>query len=176
VFFNTAEALDPDQDTNGAVDVYEWRSGGTAGCESPRGCQSLLSSGQSREASYFAAASPGGGDVFLITRERLLRGDGDSNFDLYDARVGGGFPEPEPAPSPCVGDACLLAPVAPPSGPSVASATLAGPGNLKQRKRQKGKQGKRCRAGKARGQRKCAKKNSKQTKRQRAVRNGGVGR
>ena len=46
-----------------------------------------------------------GADVFFETADRLVGQDTDSNLDIYDARVGGGFPAPV-APASCSGEAC----------------------------------------------------------------------
>ena len=66
-------------------------------------------------------ASPDGSDVFFVTRERLLGWDNDASYDLYDARVGGGFPEPAPEPDPCQGDSCRRSPPLPQAPAPVAS-------------------------------------------------------
>jgi hypothetical protein len=98
VFFDTGERL-VGGDVNGSVlDVYEYDPGS-------RSVQ-LVSSGHSPDNSYFVDASPDGRDVFFLTRERLVGWDVDQNDDLYDARLGGGFPEPAGVPGPCVGNAC----------------------------------------------------------------------
>jgi hypothetical protein len=96
-FFTTPEALVP-EDVNGRLDAYEYdvRSGRVQ----------LLSSGTDQANSYFLDASASGNDVFFATRERLVGWDDNQAYDIYDARVGGGFPEPvTPAPG-CGGDAC----------------------------------------------------------------------
>jgi hypothetical protein len=46
-----------------------------------------------------------GQDVFIATTEQLVGQDTDTNGDIYDARMGGGFPAPVTAPG-CTGDAC----------------------------------------------------------------------
>jgi hypothetical protein len=97
VFFSTRDALVP-QDVNGVVDTYQ--------CDARTGAVSLVSTGQGPDGAWFVDASASGDDVFLATRARLVGTDRDALVDLYDARVGGGFPEPEPAPSPCQGDEC----------------------------------------------------------------------
>jgi hypothetical protein len=89
VFFETSEALLPQQDINGLRDVYEYE-GGTL---------HLISGGTSSAPSYFLDATPNGSDVFFATTQKLLPRDTESTYNIYDARVGGGFPEP-PAPAP----------------------------------------------------------------------------
>jgi hypothetical protein len=120
VFFTTTDALVP-QDTNGVADAYEF--------DSTTGTVHLLSSGTSPYPSYFMDSSADGHDAFFITRQRLVGWDNDQALDLYDARVGGGLPDPPPAPVPCVGDGCRTSPSAPPAGPGGGSATFSGPGN-----------------------------------------------
>lgn len=105
VFFSTRAAL-VRADSNGKVDAYEWEAQGTGGCVRPTGCISLLSSGTDTADAYFMDASANGDDAFFLTRQQLAGWDRDQNYDLYDARVGGGFPEPAPAAPACSGDAC----------------------------------------------------------------------
>jgi hypothetical protein len=120
VFFNTRSALVP-QDTNGQVDVYVY--------DVPSGSVRLLSTGQSNTGSYFAEATPDGSDVFITTRQQLVRMDIDRNADLYDVRVGGGIAaQDEPPPFQCVGDSCL-SPINPPNDPTPSSSSFDGKGN-----------------------------------------------
>lgn len=100
VFFDSADALLP-QDTNGKVDVYVWQDGRI----------DLLSTGKSSFPTTFYNASADGNNAFFLTREALVGQDGDTNVDLYNARVNGGFPEPRVL-IPCRGDECQ----GPPSG------------------------------------------------------------
>ena len=57
----------------------------------------LLSSGTSPDPSFYLDNDESGENVFFTTRAGLVKGDTDESFDVYDARVGGGFPEPAPA-------------------------------------------------------------------------------
>ena len=98
VFFDSPDPLVP-QDTNGTYDVYEYNV-------KTHEVQ-LLSSGRAGAPSYFAEATPSGGDVFFVTEQRLLGLDADSQADLYDARIGGGIAsQDEVAPAQCAGEAC----------------------------------------------------------------------
>lgn len=107
VFFDTEEAL-VENDVNNTTDVYEWeKSGaGTCGSASPTfrasssGCLYLISTGTSSAESYFGDASANGNDVFFFTYQSLVGQDQDSNSDLYDARVEGGFQAQNPASPP----------------------------------------------------------------------------
>lgn len=118
LFFETADSLVPG-DTNGQQDVYEYENG------SPH----LISSGTSPVPSSFLDASANGDDVFFETQAQLVPQDVDESFDIYDARVGGGFPAPA-SPAPCAGAACQGALPAPSVFATPASSTFAGAGNL----------------------------------------------
>ncbi len=123
-FFSTAQRLVP-EDTNGTVDAYVF--------DSELGEPRLLSSGEDSWPSFFLDASASGTDAFIVTREALSGWDLDSTFDLYDARIGGGFPEPPPPPPGCVGDACQPPPLSL-NDPTPASAGFQGPGDPSARK------------------------------------------
>jgi sugar lactone lactonase YvrE len=148
LFFSSRAAL-VRGDTNGKIDAYEWEAQGSGGCQRAVGCISLLSSGTSPDDSYFMDAGSEGNDVFILTRQRLVGWDVDQAYDLYDARVGGGFPQPPTVPAPCGGESCRPA-SAPPASPAAASAVFAGPANPKL-----------CRKGAVRRHGKCVKKPGK---------------
>ena len=61
-----------------------------------------------------------GDDVFFNTADQLAPQDTDTDEDVYDARVDGGFPAPALAPE-CAGDAC--------QGPLSPTPTLLAPGS-----------------------------------------------
>jgi hypothetical protein len=107
VFFETTDSVVP-EDANGdaptapfsgipgPTDVYEY-AGGTV---------SLISDGRSTDGSLLAGVSRSGNDVFFYTRAALVPQDTDGgNFDVYDARVGGGFPTPAGTAA-CQDDGC----------------------------------------------------------------------
>jgi hypothetical protein len=104
VFFQSFDRLLP-EDANEAEDVYEWEAQGSEGCTHPGGCLALISSGQGETPSILYAMSADGHDVFIQTKERLVGADVAGSPSIYDARVGGGIPEPAEA-APCQGDAC----------------------------------------------------------------------
>ena len=120
VFFETPEALLPADANTGAnpncephhtgCDVYEWEADGAGSCRSEArsgGCLYLISSGQPGTFSYFGDASASGDDVFFFTGQSLVAQDGDGNFDLYDARVGGGLAaQNAPPPKICEAQGC----------------------------------------------------------------------
>lgn len=128
LFFDSADALALG-DTNNAPDAYEWEAQGMGGCTRPGGCLALVSSGKGEEGASFADASADGADAYFLTARSLVGSDPGS-VDLYDARVGGGFPEP-PTPIPCEGDACQVIPSEPTDPPL--NTLVTGPGNAKVR-------------------------------------------
>lgn len=110
LFFDSFDALVP-QDTNDDRDVYQWEVQGQGGCIREGGCVNLISSGRAEGGASFLDASADGSDAFFLTDGSLVPSDPGS-FDVYDARVGGGFPVP-PTPIPCLGDACQPLPPEP---------------------------------------------------------------
>jgi hypothetical protein len=141
VFFTSGERLVPEDRNGRKLDVYEFDAGS--------GAIHLLSSGQSPDDSYFMDATPSGSDVFFVTRERLVGWDTNNGYDLYDARVNGGFPEPPAAVIECVGSACQgAAPAVPDARAPLSSSFVGGDDNV--RPRQKAKARKRCRKGRVR--------------------------
>jgi hypothetical protein len=110
VFFDSADALVL-QDTNKRTDVYEWEAEGIGNCAHTGGCLGLISNGRSPEASTFIDADSDGSDAYFLTSASLDPNDPGS-YDIYDARVGGGFATPIPT-IPCIGDACQVLPEAP---------------------------------------------------------------
>jgi hypothetical protein len=124
LFFDSSDALVA-LDTNKASDAYQWEAQGAGSCAKPGGCLSLISSGTDSQGASFVDATESGEDAYFLTSASLVGADPGS-ADVYDARVGGGFPEPTP-PIPCEGDAC--APLPPqPEDPTVGT-MIPGPGN-----------------------------------------------
>ncbi|WP_272474885.1 NHL repeat-containing protein [Baekduia alba] len=112
LFFDTPTSLIT-RDNNGARDVYAYRDGKTT----------LISPGTGQFAARFADASTSGDDIFFTTAESLVGQDQDQADDVYDARLGGGFPGQSPAPrAACAKSEC----VEPTPGP-VSSAPAPGP-------------------------------------------------
>jgi hypothetical protein len=80
----------------------------------------------------FIGASEDGTDLYFKTARSLLPQDKDERSTVYDARIGGGFPEALPPPASCDPNAegsCQGAVASPPSSPPAGSATFSGPGN-----------------------------------------------
>lgn len=113
VFFDSADKLSL-HDTNGTEDVYEWERAGAGGCTQEGGCVYPISPGTGEGDSTFLAADASGDNVFFATRSELVPQDTNGDLDVYDARVGGGFPAPT-APIQCAEEACFGAFAGPPS-------------------------------------------------------------
>ena len=96
VFFQSFDRLVP-EDANEVEDVYEWQANGADGCTRSSGCLALISSGQGEVPSLLYAMSADGHDVFVHTKEKLVGADVAGSPSIYDARVGGGIPEPSGA-------------------------------------------------------------------------------
>jgi hypothetical protein len=142
VFFESKDSLVAADTNDGVQDVYEWHDGRI----------DLISSGTGSNDVQLAGASRSGRDVLFATNERLLGRDTDSNVDLYDARIGGGFAEPSQASAPCDlnGGGCEGSASSAPAPAGAGSAVFAGPGNQVQRR----KASRRCPKGKRRVRRK----------------------
>jgi len=168
VFFESFEGLTL-TDTNGKVDVYEWEAPKTGSCEeedatfveSSGGCLYLITTGTSSADTEFVDASADGSDVFIRTAQSLASQD-PGLFDIYDARIGGGFPPPPTAKEICEGEACQ-SPPAPPEDPTPSSATFRGQGNLNEKETHP----RRCPKGKRKvrkaGKQRCVAKHHKRT-------------
>jgi DNA-binding beta-propeller fold protein YncE len=125
LFFESGDVLSG-ADENKTRDVYEFERAGSGTCSSESagfdptsgGCINLISSGKSDDESYLLDASSDGRDVFLSTRSSLVGWDSNENYDVYDARENGGFPEPSNVPI-CQGEGCkppaAMAPAVPPA-------------------------------------------------------------
>jgi hypothetical protein len=103
VFFDSPDPLLPAA-MNGLYNVYEYENG----------VLHLLSDGNGPYSSRLVGASRDGADVIIQTDDSLVPQDQDNgNGDLYDVRIGGGFPYTPPGG--CSGDPCqgqpALAPV-----------------------------------------------------------------
>ncbi|HEX4561596.1 MAG TPA: fibronectin type III domain-containing protein, partial [Gemmatimonadales bacterium] len=110
-------------------DVYEWRRDGLGGCSHVQGCLALISGGHGGYYVELLGIANEGRDIFFTTNESLVPQDTDTAIDIYDARIGGGFPPPPPRPVECEGDACST-PFAAPNDLTPSSSTFQGAGNL----------------------------------------------
>jgi hypothetical protein len=99
---------------NGLSNAYEWNDGRV----------SLVSTGTATIPVELTIVSSSGVDIFFTTTQGILPQDTDGQEDVYDARLGGGFP-PAPAEAEvCSGDAC--------QGPLTNPAPLLIPGSVSQ--------------------------------------------
>ena len=86
IVFQSGAALTPQVD-GGVHNVYEWHEGSV----------SLLSDGtDTRDRDGLVGMDATGANVFFTTADRLVGQDSDEAADVYDARIGGGFPAPQP--------------------------------------------------------------------------------
>lgn len=137
MFFESSDALVPHA-SNGRLNVYEWERPGVGSCteSSPAfsagsgGCVFAVSNVAGGSPSFLMDASATGNDVFIATADQLVPSDTDTREDVYDVRVGGGFPVLTPPPV-CVNADSCKPPVSPQPGVFgvPASATFSGPGN-----------------------------------------------
>lgn len=151
--FETTEGLVP-QDTNGAMDVYEWEQEDTEGCsvgslklanlkessaysEVDHGCLYLLTSGVGEEVpttfgstdgTHLVGASEGLKDIYVQTPEQLLPGL-DNAEHIYDIRTDGGFQYTQESKG-CEPGLCRTESSTPPSVETPASIGFNGAGNL----------------------------------------------
>jgi hypothetical protein len=138
VVFASAAALTPGAETAaaaGAHSVYEYHSGVAEGGRTSEGDVYLVSDGEDvaedggARGAFAEGIDESGADVFFETSDALAPGDGDTQYDLYDARVDGGFPLPPPTPS-CQGEECQGAALVQPIFAAPSSASVAGNSNL----------------------------------------------
>jgi hypothetical protein len=109
IFFDTPNPLLP-ADHNGKRDVYSYKDGKLT----------LISPGDADVDARFNAVSADGTDVYFETTQGILPQDVDRAMDVYDARVGGGFPQP-PTKTPCSGEGCRGPIGTAPQGPTISS-------------------------------------------------------
>jgi hypothetical protein len=125
-FFDTTVRL-VSADHNGTRDVYSYRDG----------TLTLISPGDQAFDAGFADASAEGHDVFFGTAQPLVGRDNDEAADIYDARIGGGFPNQSPTPPPadCAKNECSEPTRGPVTSPPVVASPQP-PGAPKQRSNQ----------------------------------------
>ncbi len=119
IVFETAAPLSS-QATNGLSDLYEWYEAPGAS----EGRVSLVSGGSATQPVTDAVIDPSGDNIFFVTAQGLVAQDTDGAPDLYDARIGAGFPAVPAAPEECSADAC--------QGPLTNPAPLLVPGSVSQ--------------------------------------------
>jgi hypothetical protein len=164
LFFDSSDRLSP-RDSNGRVeDVYEMEPGDVGSCVRVAGCVLLISAGTGSVDSNFLAMDERGENVFFTSRDRLVKADTDELIDVYDARVGGGFPNEGKADlAECRGEACQTTTSNQPAAPVSGTSGFQGTGNVKPENKPVNKpvkvqqKAQRCPKGKTRHKGKCVK-------------------
>jgi hypothetical protein len=151
VFFRTptgltSQALDDavtDSEGDVAENVYEWEQAGVGSCpgDQATGCVFLISDGQDTGPSTtpcsngtissvcLIGSDDTGANVFFTSSDALVPQDTDGGqLNVYDARVGGGFPY-SPPPAGCDVDSCQGSPGPQPAPPPAATVIFTGPGS-----------------------------------------------
>lgn len=118
ILFDSPDRL-VEGDRNVVRDVYLWDR------DAPEGKQlALVTSGEGNTPSYALDLDPTGRNAFFSTREGLVPADRNGSFDVYVARVGGGFPQ---SPESCTGETCRPPVIPAPLDPAVGSELLTTP-------------------------------------------------
>ena len=112
----------------GATSIYEYRSSGSIAS----GSVYLISDGSSIFSPSLRGIDASGENIFFKTAEPLLAGDGDTQFDVYDARVHGGFVAATPATDCDMKQSCQGSPGITQSFVPTGSISQAAGGNLPQ--------------------------------------------
>ncbi len=120
LFFDSSDELVPHA-SDGRQNVYEYEDGHILAISDVAGGFE----------SFFLATESTGDNVFFGSASQLLPEDTSNNVEVWDARVGGGYPVTV-TPPPCnSGDSCKPPPTPQPTVfVEPASATFAGPGNI----------------------------------------------
>lgn len=118
IAFGTADPLS-EKATNGLSNIYEWHDGTV----------SLVSSGvasgpEGDPTHQSVIITPSGRDIFFTSSQGLVPEDADGVNDVYDARLGIGFPEAPDGRRPCEDGGC--------QGPLMSPAPLLVPGSVSQ--------------------------------------------
>ena len=123
VFFSSEDALTR-QASNGVNSVYEYHEGQVSLISDGHDATRLAES----PATELIGTDESGLDVFFTTADPLVPEDTNTQVDLYDARIDGGF-APITVPAPCLGDSCQEPSTAPPSllAPGVSSSVAEPP-------------------------------------------------
>jgi len=129
-FFSSYQQLTPDasptQFEGGSCSaradwkIYAWHAGEL----------SLISPAGSADPAFYQDSSANGADVYFLSRDALAPQPADmlsGSEQVYDARLGGGFPAASNSTGPCPENACDAPP--PPPAPVAGTVSFAGPGN-----------------------------------------------
>jgi hypothetical protein len=129
VFFDSKDSLAPGA-VAGIPNLYEWAGG-----------QTFLVAAEGKRANFgFIGAAADGTDLYFYAAAALNWEDPEGRGAAWDARIGGGFPQPPAPPSPCDAaseGSCSPGTTSPPaSPPPAASKSFEGPGNVKPKAKQ----------------------------------------
>lgn len=134
VMFSSLDPLAPGA-VEGTSGLYEW-SHGQVFLIAAEPAELVSPSRTTQKEDYLRpfGASADGADVYFATPQSLTWEDGDERFSVYDARVGGGFPQPSAPAAPCrpATEGSCQGPASSPAaiaGPT--SSSFTGPGNPK---------------------------------------------
>ena len=122
VFFASQDALTL-ADINRTWDIYEWHDGSVGLITNG------LASYPGNVRPYPVGASADGSDFLFQDPTPLTWAVQDSSYQIYDARIGGGFPPPPPQPT-CAEDQCQGPSPIPPQLADPGSDSLNGAGNI----------------------------------------------
>jgi hypothetical protein len=131
-FFSTEESLVP-RDTNEGEDVYEYSGGRPQLISTGTGTVHLTGTtlATTEEVPGLVGVSADGTDVYFSTYDTLLSEDHNGSFlKFYDARSGGGFPQPTPVPPCAAAEECHGAGSSAPSQPTQGTAASLSDGNV----------------------------------------------
>jgi hypothetical protein len=139
VFFTSSIALTPGASSdpeNNLRNIYEFQAGRVFLIAPGVGLNNDAAAPEA-SATQLWGIDASGEDVFFNTLAKLTPTDTDGRPDLYDARVGGGFPVPA-VPANCAASAsCQGSASSPPGFSPPSTATFSGPRNRKPAKKQK---------------------------------------
>ncbi len=120
VFFTSTDGLTPGAENEveiaegqKAVNVYEWEADHNGACALHTGCVWLITDGhdlsevEGTTTVNLIGTDASGDDVFFVTSDRLALSDTNTDSDIYDARVDGGFPAPS-EPVSCSSSQCQI--------------------------------------------------------------------
>ena len=97
VYFTSFNALAPGA-TAGLANIYEWSHGRhLSDYVRTSGINDVGLNAEGTAEIGFGDAGPDGSDLYVVTPEALNSENGEERWAVYDARVGGGFPEPRTA-------------------------------------------------------------------------------
>jgi hypothetical protein len=133
VYFTSYDSLAPGA-VAGAANIYEWSHGQVFHIATePADLLTPENVKVGKQAIQFVGASADGADLYFTSPQALNWENSEERWAVYDARIGGGFPEPPPPSPPCDPDSegsCQAAASAPQTPAQAASATFGGSGNL----------------------------------------------